>query len=204
LTLQGRERLRGPERLEKAVLDKVQEEILTPKFVRYYIEMALKQIPLDRKLTDEQKTVVLAVEEVEAKLRRWEDALERGLLPLEDAAERIRILRREKASLSQSKAKLEQKARSTTKLQPVPDALMAAYIQEMQKRLRAKNFGYNREFLREIIKEVRILKNKTGGFLKWKIPLSPEILPSDYRGKGFFTLSEMVVAVGLEPTTSRM
>jgi hypothetical protein len=41
---------------------------------------------------------------------------------------------------------------------------MDAYV--MQKRLRAKNFGYNREFLREIIKEVRILRNKTGGILE--------------------------------------
>ena len=48
---------------------------------------------------------------------------------------------------------------------------MDAYVQEMQKRLRASKIGYKREFLREIIADVRVFKNKTGGTLKYKIPL---------------------------------
>jgi hypothetical protein len=73
----------------------------------------------------------------------------------------------------------------------------------MQKRLRASKIAYKREFLREIVAEVRVFKNKTGGTLKYKI-LLPAKEPGNRLEKLFFTLSRMVVAVGLEPTTSRM
>jgi hypothetical protein len=75
-----------------------------------------------------------------------------------------------------------------------------AYIQEMQERLRAKKIGYKREFLREVIKEVRVRGKEIT--LTYKIPLPSQKLSLEKNE--FFTLSQMVVAVGLEPTTSRM
>jgi hypothetical protein len=49
--------------------------------------------------TSEQRAISLAIEDADAKLRRWEDALERGLLSLDDAAQRIKDLRQNKAKL---------------------------------------------------------------------------------------------------------
>ena len=93
---------------------------------------------------------------MDAKLRRWEEALERGLLSLEDAAHRIKGLRHERAALLKTKNGLEQKSRSTAKILPIPTPLMNTYIREIQERLRTKKIGYKKEFLREIIKEVRV------------------------------------------------
>jgi hypothetical protein len=79
---------------------------------------------------------------------------------------------------------------------------MSTYIREMQARLRTKKIGYKREFLREIIKEVRVRGREIT--LSYRIPLNPPKSPAGATRGGFFTVSEMVVAVGIEPTTSRM
>jgi hypothetical protein len=41
------------------------------------------------------------------KLHRWEDALERGLLSIDDAAHRIKALRQERAALMKTKGTVE-------------------------------------------------------------------------------------------------
>jgi hypothetical protein len=56
--------------------------------------------------------------------------------------------------------------------------------------------------MQEIIKEVRVRGKEK--YLSYKIPLNPPISPLGAPGGGFFTLSGVVVAVGIEPTTSRM
>ena len=72
----------------------------------------------------------------------------------------------------------------------------------MQARLKTKKIGYKKEFLKEIIREVRVRGKEI--ILTYKILLNPPRSPLGMpRGK-FFTLSGVVVAVGIEPTTSRM
>ena len=88
-------------------------------------------------------------------MRRWEDALERGLLSLDDAAHRIKAVRQERTALLKTKATLE-KSRSRAKILPIPTPLMDRFIKQMQERLRDKKIGYNKDFVREIIKEVRV------------------------------------------------
>jgi hypothetical protein len=80
---------------------------------------------------------------IKAKLRRWEETLERGLLSLEDAAQRIKGLRQERATLLKTQSKLEQRSRSRTEIRPIPTALMDSYIKEMQKRLKEKTIFAN-------------------------------------------------------------
>ena len=79
--------LLNKDRLENAVLRNVQEQILTEDNVRRYIEMAVEQSKAPfQDPTGEEKAVSLAIGDIETRLRRWEDVLERGLLSLEDAA----------------------------------------------------------------------------------------------------------------------
>jgi hypothetical protein len=56
--------------------------------------------------------------------------------------------------------------------------------------------------MQEIIKEVRARGKEI--ILSYKIPLDPPISALGMPRGGFFTLSGVVVAVGIEPTTSRM
>ena len=92
------------------------------------------------------------------------------LLLLDDPAYRIKVLRQERTSLLKTKTTRE-KARSRAKILPIATTLTAAFIKEIQKRLRDKKIGYNKDLSREIIKEAR-----AGGkqvILTNKIPLDP-------------------------------
>ena len=107
----------------------------------------------------EEKALELTMEAVEAKIRRWEETLENGLLSLEECASRIKELRRQREDLLNRKIHLQKKARAQTKISPIPTRLMDEYIRAMQIRLRAKKIGYKKEFLREILQEVRVRGN---------------------------------------------
>jgi hypothetical protein len=88
---------------------------------------------------------------------------------------------------------------------PIPTALMNDYIREMQIRLREKKIGHKKEFLREILKEVRI-RAKTIT-LTYKIPLTQRtLLPKgeNPRKEEFFTLYHLVEPMGVEPTASAL
>jgi len=119
-------------RLEKGGLDQLQKYILSPENVRQYIEMVIEQARSEQQPSAEEKAVSFAIEDIDAKLHRWEEALERGLLSLEDAAHRIKELRHERDALLKAKTSLEQKYHSTAKILPIPTRLMDTYIREMQ------------------------------------------------------------------------
>jgi hypothetical protein len=147
----------------------------------------------------------MALRDVESKLRRWEETLEGGLLSLEDCAARIKELRQQSEALLRRKVELQKKARAGAKILPIPTRLMDEYVRQIQMRLRAKKLGYKKEFLREILKEVRVKGNAVR--LTYKLPMTVRTPPS--KGKNprtgeFFTLYQMVEPMGVEPTASRV
>ena len=92
-----------------------------------------------------------------------------------------------------------------TRILPIPTRLMDDYIREMQLRLREKKIGYKKEFLREILKEVRVRGSEVR--LTYRLPMTVRTPPS--KGKKprtgeFFTLYQMVEPMGVEPTASRV
>ncbi len=75
----------------------------------------------------------------------------------------------------------------------------------MQMRLRQKNIGFKKEFIREILKEVRVKGNAVR--LTYKLPMTVRTPPSksgNPRTGEFFTLYQMVELMGVEPTASRV
>ena len=80
---------------------------------------------------------------------------------------------------------------------------MNDYIREMQLRLREKKIGYKKEFLREILKEVRVGGKSVR--LTYRLPMTvrtPSSEEIDPRTGEFFTLYQMVEPMGIEPTAS--
>lgn len=147
----------------------------------------------------------LAIQNVEAKVRRWEETLEKGLLSVEDCAGRIKELRQEREALLRRRVELKKNFRSTARILPIPTRLMDEYIRQMQMRLREKKIGYKKEFLREILKEVRVRGNAVR--LTYRLPMTVRTPPSEGanpRTGEFFTLYQMVEPMGVEPTASRV
>jgi site-specific DNA recombinase len=198
--------LLNKEKLEITVLDQIQEQILSEDNVRRYIDLVLQQTRQSQiEPSAEEQALNLTITDVEAKIRRWEQTLERGLLPLEDAAHRIKELRAERGALLKKKIALEKKSQSDARVVSIPTALMKSYVRNMQERLRERKIGSKKEFLREIVKEVRVRGNTIQ--LTYKLPLASRTSPSEAktpRKGGFLTLCNLVEPMGVEPTASRV
>jgi hypothetical protein len=185
-------------------LAQIQEQILSEENVRRYIELVLQQARQSHvNPTAEAEALELTIKDVETRIRRWEDTLERGLLSLEDAAHRIKELRIERDALLKQKIALEKKARAGATVRTIPTVLMNTYVRAMQERLRARKVGAKKEFIREIVKEVRV-RDKTIQ-ITYKLPLVPRTSPSEGKTsrKGeFLSLCNLVEPKGIEPSTS--
>jgi hypothetical protein len=94
--------------------------------------------------------------------------------------------------LVKNQARLDQQRRIKSKLVPIPTELMNTYVQRMQARLKAKNVGHKREFLRELLREVKIEGDKVT--LSYRLPLEIESPPRSGRElkKKFFTVCQLV------------
>jgi site-specific DNA recombinase len=191
-------------KLEEAVLAQIQEQILSEDNVRKYISLILEQVQQSRTEPSADETAVeMGLRDVDAKLKRWEETLENGLLSLEDCAGRIKELRQQREALLKRKVELHKKAGA--RILPIPTRLMDEYVRQIQMRLRAKKIGYKKEFLREILKEVRVKGHAVR--LTYKLPMTVRTPPSEGpnpRTGEFFTLYQMVEPMGVEPTTSRV
>jgi hypothetical protein len=198
--------LLNKEKLEQAILDQIQAQILSEENVQKYINLLMSKAQESKpEETAEEPAVELALQAVEAKLRRWEETLEKGLLGLEECAGRIKELRGQREDLLRHKADLQKKSRGRAKILPIPTKLMHDYIREIQLRLREKKIGYKKEFLREILKEVRVRGKEVR--LTYKLPMTVRTPTSEGespRTKEFFTLYHLVELMGVEPTASRV
>ena len=155
------------EKLEKAVLEQIQDEILSEQNVRKYIDLIVGQAGAAKAdPSAEEKAVDLFLTEVDSRIRRWEETLERGLLSLEDSARRA----------SEARSRFAEKVAFCRACLPIRTELMAQYVRELQVRLRDKKIGYKKESLREILKEVRIKGNSVT--LKCRLPVTARTPPA--------------------------
>lgn len=184
-------RLINKNKLESAVLTKIQEEILTPDNIRTYIQRVIESaVKSDDNPSPEQDALRLALNDVQTRLKRWENALESGELSIEHAAQRIKELHEQRQELLKKKQALDQNRRGVTKISAIPTARMDAYVAEMRRRLAVKQIGAKKEFLQEVLKEVRVRGSNVT--LTYKLPLAP----TEFR---FFTPLRLVGPPGFEP-----
>jgi len=86
-------RLINKNKLESAILSKIQEEILAPENIRHYVQRVLESAATsERNGSPEDDAIRSALNEVQTRLSRWENALETGELSIEHAAQRIKEL----------------------------------------------------------------------------------------------------------------
>jgi len=181
--------------LENAVLAKIQEEILTADNIRIYIQRLMETaLKSQDKPSPDEDTVRLALADVQTRLKRWENALESGELSIEHAATRIKELHERSRELLKKKQELERNRPGIKKISAIPTAYMDSYIDEMRSRLVAKQIGAKKEFLQELIKEVRVCGSNFT--LTYKLPLRPS------EGK-FFTPLKLVGPPGFEPARKK-
>ena len=111
-------------KLENTVLDQIQRYVLSRNNVKRYIELAMAQArAANATPTPAEAGNTLAGDDAPARLRRWEDTLERGLLFPEDAARCIKEIRAELDALLSRRNHLDQQQQLKTKILPIPTQL---------------------------------------------------------------------------------
>ncbi len=114
-------------KLEGAVLDQIQKNVLSRKNVENYIQLVIAQASAANVMLSPEETAnKLAIEDTETRLRRWEDTLERGLLSPEEAAKRIKAIRAELNALLRKQTFLDRQRQEKAKILPTPTKLMDA------------------------------------------------------------------------------
>ena len=156
-------------------------------YIQRVMETSLK---LQDKPSPEEDAVRLALNDLQARLQRWESALESGELSIEHAAERIKELHEQRHELLTKKQALDRARPGVKTAYAIPTAHMDAYISEMRRRLLAKQIGAKKDFLQKVVKEVRVRGSKFT--LTYKLPLGMS------EGE-FFTPLKLVGPPGLEP-----
>ena len=136
-------RLINKNKLESAVLAKIQEEILTPNNIRTYTQLVIEgALKSEDKPSPEEAAIQLALNEVQARLQRWENALESGDLSIEHAAQRIKQLHEQRQELLKKKQSLERDRPSVKKVSAIPTAPYRPLIlPKMRRRLVVKQIG---------------------------------------------------------------
>lgn len=86
----------------------------------------------------------------------WENALETGALSIEHAAQRIKELHEQRQELLKKKHALEHNRPGVKTVSAIPTAHTDAYVAELQRRLAEKQIRAKRQFLQEVLKEVRV------------------------------------------------
>ena len=102
--------------LSKSVLDQIQAEILSEENVRKCINLLTEETHKSKpEKTAEEAVIKLAIQAVEANVRRWEETLEKGPLGLEECAGWIKELRRQREDLLSRKINLQKKIARSSK-----------------------------------------------------------------------------------------
>ncbi len=190
-------RLLAKERFEQAIVERIQQDVLTPERVKEYIRAYNHQVRQQAAVkVEDVARLDRALAEVTRKIKKWYETVEAGQIALEDVAERLQELKEERRLVEEERRELVRK-QHTAEERVIPAYLVRRFVQLVIEKLKAAGFGYKREFLREVIDHFVVGKRSVTVF--WKLPLSQG---SGTRTQEFSILSRMVELRGFEPPTS--
>lgn len=143
------------EKLEKFVVDRLQDSILTPTNIKELISITNKKILATYQHSKENVSVIdKALEDAREKLDRLFNALELGKLGLDVLSPRILEQKKAIATLEAQKASLI--ASADEFLIHVDGPTMQGYINDLKALLLSGSFTQQKTFLKSFIKKVRV------------------------------------------------
>ncbi len=105
------------------MIDQIEEWVLSIDNVQRLVESPLLRMR-GSKTGLRRKAIEAAIKDNDAKLRRCEEAPERGLLSIKEAAERIKGLRQDRATLLETKASWNSDSGSRSEIRPIPASML--------------------------------------------------------------------------------
>ena len=192
-------RLLNKDRFEQAIVERLQQHVLTVEQVTEYIKAYNEQVRREAAVTPEEVARLdRALAEVTRKVKKWYEAVETEAVALEDVAERLQELKEERRTTEEARREVLRK-QHTAEERVVPAHLVRRFTLLVIEKLKAAGFGYKREFLKEVIDHFVVGKRSVAVF--WKLPLRQG---AGTRTKEFSILVQMVEGRGFEPPASAL
>jgi site-specific DNA recombinase len=187
------------DRFEQAIVERLQQQVLTVEAVTEYIRAYNEQVRRETAVTPaEVARLDRALAEVTRKVKKWYEAVETESIALEDVAERLQELKAERRSLEDARRDVLRKEH-TAEERVIPAHLVRRFTLLVIEKLKAAGFGYKREFLKEVIDHFVVGKRSVTVF--WKLPLRQG---TTRKKDEFSILAGMVEGRGFEPPTSAL
>lgn len=162
---------------ERAVNDKIKEEILTEENLRELVRQVNEEIDVASVEYQERLDTILSeLEDTNQRLTRLYDALETNRLGIDDLAPRIQELRRRQAQLLSAKAELEQKL-SDRRVYMADMEMVTRYVQDLRSLLDDSPLMERKSFIKSFVKEARVTGNEVS--LIYTMPIAPRKMTNE-------------------------
>ena len=148
------------QKLERAVIDKIQERILTEANLREMVGMVNEEI--DSVIggnTERITTIDAELQDIKKRLARHFEALEAGKLTQDDLGSRIHELRGREKALQVTKWELEALV-SASKVQLADEQSIKESLADLRELLNSSPIYETREFIRSFVKEVKVTSDQ--------------------------------------------
>ncbi len=190
-------RLLNKDRFEQAIVERLQQHVLTVEKVTEYIKAYNEQVRRETAVTPEEVARLdRALAEVTRKVKKWYEAVETEAVALEDVAERLQELKEERKTIEEARREVLRK-QHTAEERVIPAHLVRRFTLLVIEKLKTAGFAYKREFLKEVIDHFVVGKRSVAVF--WKLPLRQG---AGTRTREFSILVRMVELTGFEPVAS--
>ena len=163
------------QKLEKMVINKVKEHILTRDHLSQLVQMVNEEMDDSAsKYQERLDTVIGEINNVNGRLERLYDALETGELQLADLAPRIQQLRQHQEKLQITRQELGSLL-SDRRVELADLGTVTQYVEGLHSLLMESTLAERKSFIKSFIKEVRITESEV--VLNYTIPMPPEGYP---------------------------
>ena len=160
------------QQFEEIVMEKIKQHILTKENLAELVRLVNDEMDVAAAGHGQHlKTIINEIADTSSRLERLYDALETGILRLEDLAPRIQQLRCRQEQLQATRLELEQHL-SDKRVELADLATVTHYVGDLRNILSEGSLAERKVFIRSFVKEVTVTGKKVA--LTYTMPLPPE------------------------------
>ena len=181
---QGKEacsaRMLPKEKLERSVVKQLQARVLTQENLELLVKMVNEELQTASSgLKNHLDIIDTELHDVKARLAKLYDALETGKLDMDDLSPRIKELKSRQDELSKNRVLVEAET-AAHGTQPINEALVKAYAEDLRTVLEEADITERKAFLRSFVKRVEIDKEQVT--IHYTLPMPPDGKSSEQAG----------------------
>ena len=168
------------EKLERLVVKQLQARVLTQENLELLVTMVNEELQTASSgLKNRLDIIDTELHDVKARLAKLYDALETGKIDVDDLSPRIKELKARQDELNRNRVLMEAEM-AVHGAQPVNEALVKAYAEDLRAVLEEADITERKVFLRSFVRRVEIDKDQVT--VHYTLPMPPDGISSEQAG----------------------